>query len=82
MTVDPGSVPKGAIPTLDDDFENEIEAVDRYALIYNVCNFYQLFLNTSIIFLQGEQIPKILQEVQSVQAYKSPPLQHMQEMHS
>jgi hypothetical protein len=30
MTVDPGSVPKGAIPTLDDDFENEVEAVDRY----------------------------------------------------
>jgi hypothetical protein len=33
MTVDPGSVPKGAIPTLDDDFENEVEAVDRYVPI-------------------------------------------------
>lgn len=30
MTTDPGSVPKGALPTLDDDYENDTEAVDRY----------------------------------------------------
>ena len=29
MTIDPGSVPKAAIPTLDDDYENDTEAVDR-----------------------------------------------------
>ena len=29
MTVDPGSVPKGAMPTLDDDYENNMEALDR-----------------------------------------------------
>lgn len=29
MTTDPGSVPKGALPTLDDDYENDTEAVDR-----------------------------------------------------
>lgn len=29
MTVDPGSVPNKAMPSLDDDFENDVEAVDR-----------------------------------------------------
>jgi hypothetical protein len=43
MTVDPGSVPKGAIPTLDDDFENEVEAVDRYVPIQNTRKFQHCF---------------------------------------
>ena len=38
MTVDPGSVPKGAMPTLDDDYENDTEALDRYTMLQ--CLYY------------------------------------------
>jgi hypothetical protein len=36
MTIDPGSVPKAAIPTLDDDFENDTEAVDRLVKLVRI----------------------------------------------
>lgn len=62
MTIDPGSVPKAAIPTLDDDYENDTEAVDRLVKMKRISSSSRENLNSPFLrLMQGEQVSKVLQ---------------------